>query len=99
MEFALIHTVAVAQERHGINLDGGRNAVCGSHFHFVVPPHPIVHGKGQRLIDRRRPIVYSLRLPFNGNEETTMPEKNGYAAIWDVDGTLVDTAEMHFDAW
>src|SRR6266850_1552303 len=22
-----------------------------------------------------------------------------YAAIWDVDGTLVDTAEMHFAAW
>jgi beta-phosphoglucomutase len=22
-----------------------------------------------------------------------------YAAIWDVDGTLVDTAEMHFQAW
>ena len=24
---------------------------------------------------------------------------NGYAAIWDVDGTLVDTAELHFQAW
>jgi beta-phosphoglucomutase len=23
----------------------------------------------------------------------------GGAAIWDVDGTLVDTAELHFDAW
>src|SRR5258708_11333047 len=23
----------------------------------------------------------------------------GYAAIWDVDGTLVDTAELHFQAW
>src|SRR5216683_1468823 len=22
-----------------------------------------------------------------------------YAAIWDVDGTLVDTAELHFQAW
>jgi beta-phosphoglucomutase len=22
-----------------------------------------------------------------------------YGAIWDVDGTLVDTAELHFDAW
>jgi beta-phosphoglucomutase len=22
-----------------------------------------------------------------------------FAAIWDVDGTLVDTAELHFDAW
>jgi beta-phosphoglucomutase len=28
-----------------------------------------------------------------------MPEKNGYAAIWDMDGTLVDTAELHFEAW
>jgi|SRR5579884_2523158 len=28
-----------------------------------------------------------------------MPEKNGKAAIWDVDGTLVDTAELHFQAW
>ena len=28
-----------------------------------------------------------------------MPEKNPPAAIWDVDGTLVDTAEMHFQAW
>jgi beta-phosphoglucomutase len=26
----------------------------------------------------------------------TIPQ---YAAIWDVDGTLVDTAEMHFAAW
>jgi beta-phosphoglucomutase len=24
---------------------------------------------------------------------------NGYAAIWDIDGTLVDTAELHFRAW
>jgi beta-phosphoglucomutase len=24
---------------------------------------------------------------------------NGYGVIWDVDGTLVDTAEQHFDAW
>ncbi len=24
-------------------------------------------------------------------------QKDG--AIWDVDGTLVDTAELHFDAW
>lgn len=24
---------------------------------------------------------------------------NRYAAIWDVDGTLVDTAELHFQAW
>ena len=28
-----------------------------------------------------------------------MPNKNGYAAIWDMDGTLVDTAELHFEAW
>ena len=28
-----------------------------------------------------------------------MPEANGKAAIWDVDGTLVDTAELHFHAW
>ena len=28
-----------------------------------------------------------------------MPEKNAKAAIWDVDGTLVDTAELHFQAW
>ncbi len=24
---------------------------------------------------------------------------DGYAALWDMDGTLVDTAEMHFVAW
>ena len=24
---------------------------------------------------------------------------NGYAVIWDVDGTLVDTAELHYQAW
>src|SRR5262245_14622447 len=24
---------------------------------------------------------------------------NVYAALWDVDGTLVDTAELHFRAW
>jgi beta-phosphoglucomutase len=28
-----------------------------------------------------------------------MSKKNGKAAIWDVDGTLVDTAELHFQAW
>ena len=28
-----------------------------------------------------------------------MPEANGSAVIWDVDGTLVDTAELHFQAW
>ena len=28
-----------------------------------------------------------------------MPEANGFAVIWDVDGTLVDTAELHFQAW
>ncbi|HTU92932.1 MAG TPA: HAD family phosphatase [Gemmataceae bacterium] len=28
-----------------------------------------------------------------------MSENNGNAAIWDVDGTLVDTAELHFQAW
>ena len=28
-----------------------------------------------------------------------MPDPNGYAALWDVDGTLVDTAEQHFRAW
>lgn len=28
-----------------------------------------------------------------------MPEYNGYAVIWDVDGTLVDTGELHFNAW
>ena len=28
-----------------------------------------------------------------------MPDGNGYAAIWDMDGTLVDTAELHFRAW
>jgi beta-phosphoglucomutase len=28
-----------------------------------------------------------------------MSEKSSKAAIWDVDGTLVDTAELHFQAW
>jgi len=28
-----------------------------------------------------------------------MPDANEKAAIWDVDGTLVDTAELHFKAW
>jgi beta-phosphoglucomutase len=28
-----------------------------------------------------------------------MPEARVYGAIWDVDGTLVDTAELHFEAW
>src|SRR5437764_4194770 len=28
-----------------------------------------------------------------------MSEGTGYGAIWDVDGTLVDTAELHFEAW
>jgi beta-phosphoglucomutase len=28
-----------------------------------------------------------------------MTDGKTYAAIWDVDGTLVDTAELHFQAW
>ena len=28
-----------------------------------------------------------------------MPDANGYGVIWDMDGTLVDTAELHFEAW
>ena len=28
-----------------------------------------------------------------------MPNSATYAAIWDMDGTLVDTAELHFAAW
>ena len=28
-----------------------------------------------------------------------MSDENGCAAIWDMDGTLVDTAELHFRAW
>jgi beta-phosphoglucomutase len=28
-----------------------------------------------------------------------MPGGDGKAVIWDVDGTLVDTAELHFQAW
>lgn len=28
-----------------------------------------------------------------------MSKKSNRAAIWDVDGTLVDTAELHFQAW
>jgi beta-phosphoglucomutase len=28
-----------------------------------------------------------------------MKNDSSLAAIWDVDGTLVDTAELHFDAW
>jgi beta-phosphoglucomutase len=28
-----------------------------------------------------------------------MPHKQPLAAIWDMDGTLVDTAELHFQAW
>jgi beta-phosphoglucomutase len=28
-----------------------------------------------------------------------MSEANGKAALWDMDGTMVDTAELHFQAW
>src|SRR5947209_5449760 len=28
-----------------------------------------------------------------------MPKHDSCAVIWDVDGTLVDTAELHFQAW
>src|SRR6266702_2887465 len=28
-----------------------------------------------------------------------MPASDAYAAIWDMDGTLVDTAELHFASW
>jgi beta-phosphoglucomutase len=32
-------------------------------------------------------------------ERTTMADSPAGAVIWDVDGTLVDTAELHFRAW
>jgi beta-phosphoglucomutase len=32
-------------------------------------------------------------------EQVTMPEAKGLGIIWDMDGTLVDTAELHFAAW
>jgi len=28
-----------------------------------------------------------------------MPRGQGFGVIWDMDGTLVDTADLHFDAW
>ena len=28
-----------------------------------------------------------------------MHDKHPWAVLWDVDGTLVDTAELHFQAW
>jgi beta-phosphoglucomutase len=28
-----------------------------------------------------------------------MPDASGFAVIWDVDGTLVDTSELHYQAW
>jgi beta-phosphoglucomutase len=31
--------------------------------------------------------------------ENTMSDTNHYGVIWDMDGTLVDTAELHFEAW
>ena len=31
-------------------------------------------------------------------DEVAMPDA-GLAVIWDVDGTLVDTAELHYQAW
>jgi beta-phosphoglucomutase len=36
---------------------------------------------------------------FVPREEEGMAEANGYGVIWDMDGTLVDTAELHFEAW
>src|SRR5438128_1822241 len=43
--------------------------------------------------------------PISGQSRETLPTRsimtsadNG-AVIWDVDGTLVDTAELHFQAW
>jgi beta-phosphoglucomutase len=32
-------------------------------------------------------------------ERKDMPDLRSYGIIWDVDGTLVDTAELHFAAW
>src|SRR6516164_2000558 len=34
-----------------------------------------------------------------GHGNSAMPEGTFYGVIWDVDGTLVDTAELHFAAW
>jgi beta-phosphoglucomutase len=34
-----------------------------------------------------------------GHEGINMSENSARAAIWDMDGTLVDTAELHFAAW
>src|SRR5262245_13741237 len=35
-----------------------------------------------------------------GRSDTGMkPDRDGLAVLWDMDGTLVDTAELHFAAW
>jgi beta-phosphoglucomutase len=33
------------------------------------------------------------------HKEHSMPDANGCGVLWDMDGTLVDTAELHFEAW
>jgi beta-phosphoglucomutase len=44
----------------------------------------------------------SIRSRFLGEDVSVTPLEDGAvnsAVIWDVDGTLVDTAELHFQAW
>src|SRR5438552_4192148 len=57
---------------------------------------------GQRQVDgqsgaRRRTHD---RLLLRGRSEARMkPDADGRAVLWDMDGTLVDTGELHFVAW
>ncbi len=89
----------VGQERR---LPGQRSADAGEpgrdDLSGARPPRN--HGLDRRsgspaphLPGRTDPRVDELR------GESDMTTENAFAAIWDMDGTLVDTAELHFVAW
>ena len=38
-------------------------------------------------------------MTFDTPPSLAVPEEEGFGVIWDMDGTMVDTAELHFQAW
>jgi beta-phosphoglucomutase len=49
--------------------------------------------------DERNHKSIRVYLRLRKTTKVIMADTNSYGIIWDVDGTLVDTARLHFDAW
>jgi beta-phosphoglucomutase len=55
--------------------------------------------KGLSASARKAAINRTELIPFYFCRIADMEDASQYGAIWDMDGTLVDTAELHFAAW